>query len=173
MKNLRDEKTTHIALCMDNKKVREDSEGERLSFCTGFSSLTTVGCLLEIITMLWIPSLVRIYLALGASTGNLSQSLIDTSSLGGYDHSQTQSLASVQYSGPPEQRTLLQTKSRLKRQKWSLYKVKGAYARKRANGHSALTRAFLQPVGTTARHSHSTVTQRGAPTHLPSSHPFY
>ena len=60
MKNLRDEIITHIDSCMDNKKVREESVGGRLSFCTDFNSLTTVGCLLEIFIRLWIPSLVRI-----------------------------------------------------------------------------------------------------------------
>ena len=48
-----------------------------------FNSLTTVGYLLEVFIMLWIPSMVRIFIfCLKARTGNLSQGFIDIFSVG-------------------------------------------------------------------------------------------
>ena len=64
--------------------------------------LTTVGYLLEVFFRLWIPSLVRIPLLLGASTGNFSQSLFDTFSVGSWP------IISELYSlnAPPDQNCL-------------------------------------------------------------------
>ena len=70
-----------------------------------------------------------------------------THSLWVLDLGHTHSLASVQLSGPSDQRTLLRTKSCLKCQKWSPYKVKGASsmpicARKQTNGPPSMDQCF-------------------------------
>ena len=70
-----------------------------------------------------------------------------THSLWVLDFGHTHSLASVQLSGPSNQRMLLQTKSCLKCQKWSPYKVKGVFstpicARKQTNGLPGMDQGF-------------------------------
>ena len=48
----------------------------------GTSTSTSISVLLEVFIRLWIPSMVRVFLLLGTSTGNLSQSFTDTFSVG-------------------------------------------------------------------------------------------
>ena len=54
----------------------------RHSTFSSINSLTTVAYLLEVFFRLWMASLDRIPLMLGASTGNLGQSFFDTFSVG-------------------------------------------------------------------------------------------
>ena len=84
-----------------------------------------------------------------------------TCSLWVHDLSHTHSLATVQYSQHSDQRMLLQTKSCLKYQRWSPYKVKGPFSTQppfvqesRQMAHPALIRAFLRPGATAAMQCH-------------------
>ena len=70
-----------------------------------------------------------------------------THSLWLHDPGHTHSLASIQWSGPSDQRTLFRIKSCLKCQKWSPYKVKGVFsttvcARKQTNGPPGIDQGF-------------------------------
>ena len=70
-----------------------------------------------------------------------------THSLWVHNIGHTHSLASIQESGLSDQRTLLQTKSCLKCQRWSPYKVKEAFstpicARKQTNGSPSIDQGF-------------------------------
>ena len=70
-----------------------------------------------------------------------------THSLWLHDLGHTHSLASVQCSGPSDQRTLLRTTKCLNCQKWNLYKMKGAFstpicARKQTNGPPVIDQSF-------------------------------
>ena len=64
-----------------------------------------------------------------------------------HDLGHTHSLTSIQQSGPSDQRALLWTKGCLNCQKWSPYKVKGAFstpicARKQTNGPPVIDQGF-------------------------------
>ena len=85
-------------------------------------------------------------LLLGASTGNLSQSFIDTFSVGSWPWTHPL-ISEHSIVRPSDQRTLPRTKSCLKFQKWSPYKVKEAFsapvcARKQTNGPHGIEQGF-------------------------------
>ena len=80
-----------------------------------------------------------------------------THSLWVIDLGHTHSLVSIQWSGPFNQRTLFRTKSCLKCQKWSPYKVKGAFLcpfvqESKQMAHPALTSTFLQAAAMATMH---------------------
>ena len=115
---------------------------------SGFNSLTTIGYLLDVLIKQAMDTVHGPYfhfwlkLALETWVKALLIHLLWVHDLG-----HTHSLASIQQSGPSDQRALLWTKGCLNCQKWSPYKVKGAFstpicARKPTNGPPVIDQRF-------------------------------